>query len=58
MTTLSSLSGLNIAQEKVKQPVISLAAIINAKTFEEKRNVLIKFPYKIHAVRLDESFEM
>lgn len=56
-TILSTLSGLNVAQEKVKQPAISPAAIINAKTFEEKRDVLIKFPYRIHAVRLGENFE-
>lgn len=56
-TTLSYLSGLNIAQEKVKQPSISPTAILDAKTFEEKRDILINFPYKIHAVRLGESFE-
>ena len=55
--TLSTLSNFHIAQEKVKQPMISPAAILSAKTFEEKRDILIKFPYKIHAVRLGEAFE-
>lgn len=56
-TTLSTLSRLHVAQEKIKQPAISAINILEAKTFEEKRAVLIKFPYKIHAVRLGENFE-
>lgn len=56
-TTLSTLSGLSVAQEKIKQPAISPADILDAKTFEEKRDVLIKLPYKINAVRLSENFE-
>ncbi|WP_378952013.1 recombinase family protein [Pelosinus sp. sgz500959] len=57
VATLSTLSDLNVAQEKLKQLAISPAAILDAKTFEEKRDVLIKLPYKIHAVRLNENFE-
>ena len=55
--TLSTLSRIKVAQEKIKQPAISLAAILAAKTFEERRDVLLKFPYKIHALRLDKNVE-
>lgn len=55
--TLSTLSDLTTVQQKIKQPALSPAALLSTKTFEEKRNILIKFPYKIHALRLAEHFE-
>jgi len=56
-TILFKLSELTTVQQKVKQPAISPAALLSAKTFEEKRDVLLNLPYKIHAVRLGQSFE-
>ncbi|MEN6567831.1 MAG: recombinase family protein [Veillonellales bacterium] len=53
---ISNLSQLNNIQEKIKQPGILPADILNAKTYEEKRNILIHFPYQIHAVRQGDSF--
>lgn len=53
----SSLSKLTIAQEKITQLVISPTELLQAKTFQEKRNVLLKLPYRIFAVRLEQSFE-
>jgi site-specific DNA recombinase len=53
----SSLSELTIAQEKVTQ-LVTPTELLQAKTFQEKRNVLLKLPYRIYAVRLDESYEI
>ncbi len=54
---ISSLAGFQSSQEKIKKPAISPAEVLNAKSFEEKRNLLLKFPYQIHTVRLAEDFE-
>lgn len=56
-TTLSTLSELTTTQKKIKQLVISPVAILQAKTLKEKRNVLLKLPYRIFVVRLEEHFE-
>lgn len=56
-TNLVALSELRIAQEKMKQLALSPATLLATKTFAEKREILLKFPYKIHAVRLDQDFE-
>jgi site-specific DNA recombinase len=56
-TLLSTLSELTIAQKKTKQLAISPVETLQAKTFMEKRSVLLKLPYRIYAVRLEEHFE-
>jgi len=53
----SSLSELTIVQEKINQLPLSPTDLLQAKTFQEKRNVLLKIPYRIFAVRLGESYE-
>lgn len=55
--TISTLASLTIAQEKIKQPNVSPADILNAKTFAEKRDIMLQFPYQIHVVRLGDTFE-
>ncbi len=55
--TMSALSDLNAIQQEIKQPAASPAEILNAKTFQEKRDILLRFPYRINAVRLGENFE-
>lgn len=56
-TVLSTLSELTTTQKKIKQLVILPVAALQAKTLLEKRNVLLKLPYRIFAVRLKEHFE-
>ncbi|VBB06207.1 site-specific recombinases active site [Lucifera butyrica] len=55
--TLAALSGLTIAQAKIKQPAILPADLLKAKSFAEKRNILLNFPYEIHTVRVGDNFE-
>lgn len=55
--TITALAGYQTSQEKIKKPALSPTDILNAKTFEEKRNLLLKFPYQIHAVRINDDFE-
>lgn len=55
--TISTLASLTIAQEKIKQPNVSPADILNAKTFAERRDIMLQFPYQIHVVRLGDTFE-
>lgn len=58
LTTIQlSLSELTVAQKKINQLVLSPADLLHAKTFQEKRNVLLKLPYRIFAVRLGECYE-
>jgi len=56
-TIQSTLSELMIAQEKTNQLAISPIDLLQAKTFMEKRNILLKLPYRIVAVRLEGSYE-
>lgn len=56
-TTSVRLLQLKAEEQKAKQLTLSPADIINAQTFEEKRAILVKFPYKIHIVRQYENFE-
>jgi site-specific DNA recombinase len=58
LTTIqASLSELTMAQKKIDQLALSPTDLLQAKTFQEKRNVLLKLPYRIFAVRLEESYE-
>jgi hypothetical protein len=56
-TIQSTLSELMIAQEKTNQLATSPIDLLQAKTFMEKRNILLKLPYRIVAVRLEGSYE-
>jgi site-specific DNA recombinase len=56
-TIQSILSELTIAQEKANQLVISPIDLLQTKTFMEKRNILLKLPYRIFTVRLGEAYE-
>jgi hypothetical protein len=56
-TTHHNISELRTVQEKINQLVTSPTDLITAKTFAEKRNVLLKLSYRIFAVRLNDSFE-
>lgn len=44
-------------KDSINDSVLSPATILAAKTFAQKRDILLKFPYKIYAVRLTHDFE-
>ncbi|WP_235334179.1 recombinase family protein [Pelosinus fermentans] len=52
-----NISELRTVLEKTNQLVTSPTDLITAKTFAEKRSVLLKLSYRIFAVRLNDSFE-
>lgn len=56
-TIHTTLSELITSKEKENQLVLSPADFLKAKTFNEKRNVLKKLPYRIYAARQEEHFE-
>ncbi len=54
----SNLSNLKAAQSEAKKPIdLSSTDILNATTFDEKRNVIVKLGLEIHVRRIEKNFE-
>lgn len=56
-TTISNILSITEKNNKIKQPALLPAEFLNILTLEEKRDIMLHFPYEIRAVRSNDDFK-